>query len=103
MSKHTPGPWQVHSHELLAYDLYIVGNLDGPLDNGEMNYTPVCDVADNDDAEGNKVLIAAAPELLDVLRHMVDNFDGDDTDMMKASKLGLFVVKARAAIAKATS
>jgi hypothetical protein len=66
MNKHTPGPWQAHSHQ---WSLCVVGNIDGPLDNGEMHYTPVCDVSDIPDAaDANMRLICAAPELLALLQ-----------------------------------
>jgi hypothetical protein len=70
MSKHTPGPWQAHSDQP-GYELTIVGNIDGPLEDFQLNYTTVCDVADTDDADANLRLIAAAPELLDALREVV--------------------------------
>jgi hypothetical protein len=60
MNKPTPGPWQAHSD---VFGLYIVGAIDGPLEDGGMNYSPICDVADTKDADANIALITAAPGL----------------------------------------
>jgi hypothetical protein len=98
MSKHTPGPWQVHSAET-EYDLYIVGNVDGPLDNGEMNYTPVCDVADTKDADANLRLICAAPALLRALINVLPLA----REAVIHPSLCVEIIDAHAAIAKATS
>jgi hypothetical protein len=100
MKIHTPGPWQVHSDHS-PYDLTIIGNVDGPLEDGFYNYSTVCDVADTADADGNLALIAAAPELLEAL-HAVLNSDMAmrEEDEGNVSKV---LNKVRAAIAKATS
>jgi hypothetical protein len=66
MNKPTPGPWQVHS-DAPEYADYIIGDIDGPLENGEMDYMPVCCVSETKHFEANRRLIAAAPELLAAL------------------------------------
>lgn len=70
-AKHTPGPWQIHSDQA-PYCCTIVGDIDGPLESGELVYTTVCDVADNDYFEANARLISSAPDLLEALRDAID-------------------------------
>ena len=63
---HTEGPWQAYSDD---HDPYvIIGDLDGP-DDGVFHFTEVCTINESaPDAEANRRLIIAAPELLDALR-----------------------------------
>lgn len=57
----TPGPWTQHDEDWCPLEIW--GNLDGPLQDGQIRGTQVCDVlTDETDAK----LIAAAPELLAV-------------------------------------
>ncbi len=93
MSKHTPGPW--------ARSYY------GQMDGGEKLYavvtdeemgSPICECATEADAR----LIAAAPELLHELAHLVRLLDGAIDDG-RVSVPGLATLNgAKAAIAKAT-
>ena len=92
ISTYTEGPWQAYSDD---HDPFvIIGAIDGP-DDGVFHFTEVCTVNENaPDAEANRRLIIAAPELLKFARMVVDYFIGDDShpDLRDA---------ARAALAKA--
>lgn len=61
MSKHTPGPWKAES----IMGVWVVGV---PADRHLIVKVPAGSV----DCEANAALIAAAPELLEQLRRMVD-------------------------------
>jgi hypothetical protein len=96
MSKHTPGPWSVFRQD--GYATYIHAINEGD----EINTFQVasCHCATNrkyfptrNEAEANARLIAAAPDLLEVLQEVMDRpllTEGAD-----------WWVRARAAIAKA--
>lgn len=64
--KHSPGPWKWQDGDsrncLHAADGSFVATFDGDL-------TP-------ETAEGNRVLLAAAPEMLELLREMEDDLQG---------------------------
>ena len=68
MSKHTPGPWYVHG-------MYVRKD-DGRF--GAWNVAEVNDAAGVDPAvgEANAALIAAAPDLCAVVKHLADLLDG---------------------------
>lgn len=85
--KHTPGPWQ---HGKLSDDIIT--------DSGEPIASPPDDY-DEDVWPANARLIAAAPDLLNVLRQMVVLYDGV-RDMIGAS-VKAKLERADAAIAKA--
>ena len=102
---HTPGPWQIHSdHD----PFYIVGDIDGPLENNELNFTGVANVCEwgKDEARhhANARLIAAAPELLSALQMIVRLrlYRDDDAAYRIAQDAYEAHHIARAAIAKAT-
>ena len=77
LSTHTEGPWQAYSDDQDPF--VIVGALDGP-DDGQIHFTEVCTVNENaPDAEANRRLIIAAPELLKLARMVVDYLIGDDS------------------------
>jgi len=60
----TPGPWQSHSDE---DHLTIIGDIDGPMDDGQYTYATVAAVEPGEEASANVRLITAAPELLEAL------------------------------------
>ena len=81
----TPGPWQVHSDEP-EYSDYIIGDIDGPIEDNEMTYSPVCCVSETKHFAANRRLIAAAPELLAQLQHAVrwhDQLNSVDIERMR--------------------
>lgn len=83
-AKHTPGPWRISWGRNGTYPLAV--------DNGSANVVTSFGRPSNPEARANAHLIAAAPELLDVLKTFVAGFRDHDE-----------VIKlARAAIAKAT-
>lgn len=80
MSKHThtPGPWQ--QHDLEYCPLEIFGDLEGPMENGRVRGTQVCEIIQSncqEQDEANAKLIAAAPELLNALLYL-NHMGGDD-------------------------
>ena len=83
-SKHTPGPWVVDP----CWD--ILGNTD---DGNGMVCQITTDAVPRAEAEANARLIAAAPDLLEALRAIIED--------RYAQKLGILKLLARAAIAKA--
>ena len=93
MSKHTPGPWKCGQY--LGHSFWVVhtdvGDRGRGMDivEGVAGLTPEQRLA-------NARLIAAAPELLDALKEIVDAADGDGWNQLDAS-----FKKARAAILKA--
>jgi hypothetical protein len=71
---HTSGPWQ--SFNFVHDPFTIVGNIDGP-DDGAYHFTEICTVNDGSPgALANAQLIAAAPELLAMLKHLRER-DGE--------------------------
>jgi len=98
---HTPGPWQSQHDYDIDGICAIIGNIDGP-DDGRMHFTHICEVMtdDADEARANARLIAAAPDLLEMLQEMIaDSDDVDDGKLPRISAATL--VRARQAIAKA--
>ena len=93
MSKYTPGPWKCGQY--LGHSFWVVhtdvGDRGRGMDivEGVAGLTPEQRLA-------NARLIAAAPELLDALKEIVDAADGDGWNQLDAS-----FKKARAAILKA--
>jgi hypothetical protein len=87
-TKHTPGPWEyvpgnenhgpyvVSDYGSDIADCYTMSNLSGSAvcNGGDSKPVPFC----GEQAEANARLIAAAPELLEVLEYvlMADKFDG---------------------------
>jgi hypothetical protein len=87
--KHTKGPWKIQWARNGTYPLGI--------HNGEVNIITAIGRPANPEAAANARLIAAAPELLECLRQLVDGMvDIED------SNDGV-IRRSRAAISKATS
>ena len=91
-AKHAPGPWTAQRLAIVASDRSFVGRV----------YPWCADPQDAECAEANARLIAAAPELLEALEEtLTAGINWYETATKSdASELG-FVVRARAAIAKA--
>lgn len=102
MTRHTPGPW------------YVSGTIDGYAIRyrDQADYYTIATAhddigawrnTDDEEAAANARLIAAAPELLEALRMMLEDADdahgrGDGTPWVTFASMN----RARAAIAKAT-
>lgn len=99
-AKYTPGPWGVYAdgggYYVMAADNMLVGSTN-PAD---PHPTDPDEVVDGAVTEANAVLLAAAPELLDMLERAVRRLEiahaNGDTIMRE------WVIDARAAVAKAT-
>lgn len=93
MSKHTPGPWVVRPKRYLDTRRRV-----GPADN-EFFDVAYSSGNSNAESESNARLIAAAPEMLDVLKALVDRCNHlGSTDQVTGE---VFYDMVRAAIAKA--
>lgn len=94
--KHTPGPWAVSAEN--PRKVIAVRSLNGldPLTGENL----IGGASVHPDAEANARLIAAAPELLKVLKEIADIRTATTAD--DAHLLGACISHARAAIAKAT-
>lgn len=94
-AKHTPGPWE-HIGK---------GDIMGKEDNGYgLGYVHVCSVFHRtvrSRTNANARLIAAAPELLEALQWLVDLMPDPELDIDTVQREQ--VIKAKAAIAKATN
>ncbi|MGP5757726.1 hypothetical protein [Pseudomonas aeruginosa] len=99
MSKHTPGPWHVGGpNKCTIYDKHgqrLANSFEGVMATQRTD----------SECEANARLIAAAPELLEALKGMLEVYGGqynDDCLPKSSSELDL-IQQARAAIAKATA
>lgn len=87
---HTPGPWT------------LVFDVDGPPGFIWGKTTCVCDFGKDVPKPEDARLVAAAPELLEVIREAVDSAEREMAKGRKASPgLATWLEKARAALAKA--
>jgi hypothetical protein len=92
-AQHTPGPWKVKAgtNAVLAGRKQICSHVNAA------SALPVNMLEDQEIAQANARLIAAAPEMLEVLKTLCDMADDGDVACWVAEW-----DKARAAIAKAT-
>lgn len=89
--KHTPGQWAVKK--------WLDGNIDIVIHINEKRMTGIAQInalKSEEETEANTRLIAAAPELLEALKELVDVDEFDHVACFKAQ------IKAKAAIEKAT-
>jgi hypothetical protein len=85
--KHTPGPWNViYKHKYNEWHVSV------PTSTGSMKWALFDDGIRSENPEADARLISAAPDLLEALRKIVHDWDGEPEDMADA----------RAAIKKAT-
>lgn len=78
MSKHTPGPWTKwvsHPEVYANVGKNMPGQLVGKYKKKPMPRIAACEDMDIDDdeADANAALIAAAPEMLDMLKRLLDH------------------------------
>ena len=102
MSKFTPGPWvaDLHIYPVMVSSQSETWPLVDELGNEEgRTGSFICNTGNN---KANARLIAAAPELLDELENCVDLLNIAFPDVPVNSCIGVALIKARAAIAKAT-
>jgi hypothetical protein len=87
--KHTPGPWRAFNHSW-EYTSILAPNFDHAVARLDISHTTE-EAQESDEAlmAANAHLIAAAPELLEALRSMLEDDDHDEAKR-----------KARAALAK---
>ncbi|RQC90029.1 hypothetical protein [Pseudomonas aeruginosa] len=104
MSKHTPGPWFINGHE--RYTKYVEAHIGGGL----VQEVAACGPTEKpEQQEANARLCAAAPELLEALRIMVNACYPVSTEISDKGHawciayLDQALPLARAAIAKATA
>ena len=99
--KHTPGPWYVGT-EFNDQGRHIYAEQKVRHEDGD-EWHPLIACTDDDerlvDWQANAVLIAAAPDLLEVLQRLVRVIEIEDAHLANFGE----VEAARAAIAKATS
>lgn len=62
MSKHTKGPWEARADWIVGF-------------NGTLHIATIPRAFDGDYSEANALLIAAAPDLLEALKDVLDAFD----------------------------
>lgn len=89
-TQHTPGRWEIGPHQRIISGGWSIRIADGSAIAYVLGEK-------NPELQANARLIAAAPELLEALKQIVDAADGGGWNQLDASFL-----KARAAIAKAT-
>lgn len=91
-TQHTPAPWTIKEHEDKNHGIDITEG-----DNGKViaNVTSHF-IAEHTEAQANAKLIAAAPELLEALKELIE-YLGEEWQQDQ------FIIKAQAAINKATS
>lgn len=91
-TKHTPGPWFTHREGFST--VYVEARIGG----GQLQEVAACGPTSKgvEQQDGNARLIAAAPDLLQALIHLEHNARKSGAEM------GLALVVARDAIAKAT-
>lgn len=85
--KGTPGPWRLRNR-LTSIDVDIPA--EGP-------YDTITDIQDIHDAQ----LIAAAPDLLSALQHLVEVYDSEDGKQWTTASKKSAIAEARAAVDKA--
>ena len=91
--KHTPGPWTAKQDTANGNDRFIISGRNGAF--GHWQGWAADGVTTEEEDEANARLIAAAPDLLNMLRRMADETAGGGVPCL------LTLEQARAAISKA--
>lgn len=94
MSQYTPGPWEVEGPN--STQLRVRAHL-------RFNVAKIRRLDSLSETEANARLIAAAPELLSILKEIVDFIDGEGPASMEWKAITERCAAARAAIAKVES
>ena len=92
-TNHTPGQWITENpdNRKANFAIYTTEKPEG-----------IANVYPGDEAEANARLIAAAPNMLETLRYIVEQIEATP-DELDAALLGLIKIKANRAIQKATN
>ena len=96
MSGHTPGPWKLRLGTGVQYD-YIIETKAGALVAAYPHYSDATKKA----TKANARLMANAPDLLEELDNCADLLNLSFPNAPVDSCIGVAIIKARAAIAKA--
>ena len=103
MSKHTPGPWTTPGTD--GNERVISAQVKGRFRTIAHVYAPYADKVESvDERDANASLIAAAPDLLDALKCLVDNWIEmylAEGDTLEDANRHDCIINASAAIAKA--
>lgn len=96
MNKHTPGPWKVSNYR--PYDIIARDPKESTYECGDNRYDPIATVYRNHTQEflANARLIAAAPELLEALKGVLE-WDYDELDYDLRKRLESVVAKVEGA------
>lgn len=96
--KHTPGPW--HTMDARSFGVpYIITD-------GKITIAQSYEGFSKEDTEANAKLIAAAPDLLEALKNLVDWYgtrSGESNELIPAEKQWHFIAAGMKALAKATA
>ena len=99
---HTPGPWATHKTEGNGSNISDRLEIVGPEEGRKRSLIASIYGFKLPEGQANAQLIAAAPELLEVIREAVDSAEREMAKGRKASPgLATWLEKARAALAKA--
>lgn len=98
-TKHTPGPWRVSTANPLQVNTDKGGDSVGVAESQKYNAPNT--FCDPNEAEANAKLIAAAPDLLELLSEWLAKEDASTPDGYEHNETS-YKAKVRAAIAKAT-
>ena len=102
-AKHTPGLWVTDEadHDVPYQDIKIKASKHRTVCTVWIDDSPVREF--NAEQKANARLIAAAPELLEALKDLIAGYENTKhTGLMDMQVCGSDIIKARAAIAKAT-
>ena len=100
MSKHTPGPWAVGRTVYPNIAILCKGNIVAEVRTYGVGMITEGETAPWHNAEANARLIAAAPELLEALRELLDQLEGIGIPEWAGAE-GLSLEQATAAVYKA--
>lgn len=97
-AKHTPAPWRVEGHRSGVPHGHIISHGINSHGDGPEGY--VCDTWNSSDADAR--LIAAAPDLLEALKGIIDDDDAGVSLNDQRARWNDRMTAAKAAVLKAT-